>query len=175
MISSNISSSGSSRDACGLSTPKSAGEFHLPEQESVQATCVIGPSGGPEVPINLRPVVKQQALRGLARESERLFGKGSACVSYMFLWDLIQGSQWKGIVTDSHLYVFYDLAHRTNLKQGLMCLLDLASECLNCEQVSICLPRDAPDVKVIASDLYWVGFQLSPGPCDTWMVLTMDL
>jgi len=58
------------------------------------------------------------------------------------------------------LFLFFEHVAGTQLKQGLITLIELASECFGCERLVICLARNAEGLQGLVRDLGWVGFEL---------------
>ncbi|KAK6006858.1 hypothetical protein QM012_005866 [Aureobasidium pullulans] len=116
----------------------------------------------------------------------------NAVREWVEIWEYSAGLQFRGFVTDkngqSTLFVFFDKSViGPDLKNGLMCLLELAgSEDFGCSNLVVCLDRsaDQEDLKDLTRDLGWVGFELttldrwSKGVActsDKWIFLDMEV
>ncbi|KAH0198155.1 hypothetical protein KCU86_g10082, partial [Aureobasidium melanogenum] len=116
----------------------------------------------------------------------------NAVREWVEIWEYSAGLRFRGFVTDkngqSTLFVFFDKSViGPDLKNGLMCLLELAgSEDFGCSNLVVCLDRsaDQEDLKDLTRDLGWVGFELttldrwSKGVActsDKWIFLDMEV
>ncbi|KAH0294043.1 hypothetical protein KCU62_g776, partial [Aureobasidium sp. EXF-3399] len=116
----------------------------------------------------------------------------SAVREWVEIWEYAAGLRFRGFVSDknglSTLFVFFDKSViGPDLKNGLMCLLELAgNDELGCSNLVVCLDRsaDQEDLKDLTRDLGWVGFELttldrwSKGVActsDKWIFLDMEV
>ncbi|KAI9889965.1 MAG: hypothetical protein M1814_004583 [Vezdaea aestivalis] len=93
--------------------------------------------------------------------------KGNGGVQAWFeVWDYASGNRFRGFVLgDATMVVFFeDDIYDRDLKQGLMAILEMASEpAFDCPRLVICLERSRSleEIKKITRDLSWVGFGIS--------------
>ncbi|KAK9464556.1 ornithine decarboxylase antizyme-domain-containing protein [Lipomyces arxii] len=98
----------------------------------------------------------------------------------------IEDNKWIGAVVDNTLLIYFDKSmaeSNMELKEGLVALLDLATECMQCERAVICLDKQLVETPMLIRDLFWVGFELSTCPqglnggalSDAWVAMEMDL
>jgi len=95
----------------------------------------------------------------------------------------IEGYVWTGAVVDKVLLIYFDKSladKKMELKAGLVAVLDLATDSLNCEHAVICLDRQLMDLPTIIRSFYWVGFDLIKVPSgkllsDAWIAMEMNL
>jgi len=91
-------------------------------------------------------------------------------LQYIEVWDYLGSTSFRGFVderelprskqTERTLFLFFDQIQNTPLKHGLMALIELATECFNCDWLVICLERNAAGLQGLVRDLGWVGFEL---------------
>lgn len=88
---------------------------------------------------------------------------------FIEVWDYVGGTCFRGFIADKKLprgriektlFLFFEQVGGTQLKPGLMALIELASECFSCDRLVICLERNAPGLHGLVRDLGWVGFEL---------------
>ncbi|KAK9474077.1 ornithine decarboxylase antizyme-domain-containing protein, partial [Dipodascopsis tothii] len=103
-------------------------------------------------------------------------------VAYIKLYNHIEEQRWIGAVIDQVLVVYVGADAGANrlveMKGSLVALLDLATECLNCDRVVICLDKTVEDFSTVVRNFYWVGFELIPTKrplSDAWVGLEMEL
>lgn len=125
----------------------------------------------------------------LGEGNDYYYGDGNEEEDMRFIevWDYVGGTCFRGFVEDKKLprgrvektlFLFFEAVGGTQLKPGLMALIELASECFACDRLVICLERNAPGLRKISSfpsffdmvpnllidglvrDLGWVGFEL---------------
>ncbi|KAI4718257.1 hypothetical protein E4T48_05575 [Aureobasidium sp. EXF-10727] len=116
----------------------------------------------------------------------------NAVREWVEIWEYAAGLRFRGFVSDknglSTLFVFFDKSViGPDLKNGLMCLLELAgNDDFGCSNLVVCLDRsaDQEDLKDLTRDLGWVGFELttldrwSKGVActsDKWIFLDMEV
>ncbi|KAK9389463.1 ornithine decarboxylase antizyme-domain-containing protein [Lipomyces mesembrius] len=98
----------------------------------------------------------------------------------------IEENVWMGAVADRTLLIYFDKSmadSNMELKAGLVALLDLATECLDCERAVICIDKQLMNLPVLIRNFYWVGFVLLKSPSnvnggslsDAWVAMDMDL
>jgi len=88
---------------------------------------------------------------------------------FIEVWDYIGGTSFRGFIADKQtsrgrlektLFLFFEHVADTQLKHGLMALIELATECFACDRLVICLERNAQGLRGLMRDLGWVGFEL---------------
>ncbi|KAK7207186.1 ornithine decarboxylase antizyme-domain-containing protein [Myxozyma melibiosi] len=80
-----------------------------------------------------------------------------------------ENNVWMGAVVDRTMLIYFDkeMANsRMDLKAGLVAVMDLASELLECERVVICIDRTIMKLHNLVNTFYWVGFELVKCPVD---------
>ncbi|EWC46522.1 hypothetical protein DRE_04245 [Drechslerella stenobrocha 248] len=105
-------------------------------------------------------------VRRLVRRSSELQTRVAA---YLEVFDYIGGSAFRGFVSEKgplnkperSLFLFFDKGvNGTELKSGLVALIDLATECFDCQDLVICLDRETDGLDSLAHNLGWVGLEL---------------
>jgi len=110
---------------------------------------------------------------------------------YVEVWDYAGGARFRGFVAEKDgeraLFVFFDKeVIGKDLKPGVVALLELADNSLDCSQLVVCVDRtaDNDDTEDITRDLGWVGFELmmldawaGQAGCisDRWLFLGMEV
>ncbi|KAF8254014.1 hypothetical protein K440DRAFT_152143 [Wilcoxina mikolae CBS 423.85] len=88
---------------------------------------------------------------------------------FIEVWDYVGGTSFRGFIADKEaprgrvektLFLFFEHVADTQLKHGLMALIELATECFACDRLVICLERNAEGLHGLVRDLGWVGFEL---------------
>lgn len=88
---------------------------------------------------------------------------------FIEVWDYVGGTSFRGFIAEKNLptggvektlFLFFEHVAGTQLKHGLMALIELASECFMCERLVMCLERNAEGLRSLVRDLGWVGFEL---------------
>lgn len=88
---------------------------------------------------------------------------------FIEVWDYVGGTSFRGFIADKELprgnveqtlFLFFRHVAGTQLKHGLMALIELATECFACDRLVICLERDGEGLHGLVRDLGWVGFEL---------------
>ncbi|KAF3919984.1 hypothetical protein AA313_de0210105 [Arthrobotrys entomopaga] len=107
------------------------------------------------------------AVRRLMRRSSELQTRIAA---YLEVFDYVGGSAFRGFVSEKgplnkperSLFLFFDKGvNGTELKSGLVALIDLATECFDCQDLVICLDRDTDGLDSLVHNLGWVGLELA--------------
>jgi len=89
--------------------------------------------------------------------------------AYLEVFDYVGGSAFRGFVSEKgplnrperSLFLFFDKGvNGTELKSGLVALIDLATECFGCQDLVICLDRDNDGLDSLVHNLGWVGLEL---------------
>jgi len=89
--------------------------------------------------------------------------------AYLEVFDYVGGSAFRGFVSEKgslaqperSLFLFFDKGvNGTELKSGLVALIDLATECFDCEDLVICLDRETDGLNSLIHNLGWVGLEL---------------
>jgi len=102
----------------------------------------------------------------LMRRSSELQTRVAA---YLEVFDYVGGSAFRGFVSEKgplnkperSLFLFFDKGvNGTELKSGLVALIDLATECFDCQDLVICLDRDTDGLNSLVHNLGWVGLEL---------------
>jgi len=97
------------------------------------------------------------------------FGKQDEDTQFIEVWDYVGGTSFRGFVADKELsrgriektmFLFFEHVAGTQLKHGLMALIELATECFACDRLVICLERTGEGLPGLIRDLGWVGFEL---------------
>jgi len=85
-------------------------------------------------------------------------------VKYIEVWDYLGGTSFRGFIapgrSEKTLFLFFEHVVGTQLKNGLMALIELATECFSCDRLVICVERNAEGLQGLVRDLGWVGFEL---------------
>ncbi|KAK6542985.1 Oligosaccharide translocation protein rft1 [Orbilia ellipsospora] len=106
-------------------------------------------------------------VRRLMRRSSELQTRIAA---YLEVFDYVGGSAFRGFVSEKgplnkperSLFLFFDKGvNGTELKSGLVALIDLATECFDCQDLVICLDRDTDGLDSLVHNLGWVGLELA--------------
>lgn len=116
----------------------------------------------------------------------KLVSHRSSAVSYIRLQNHIEEQRWIGAVVDGVLVVYvggqYGSSTSENtadMKGSLVALLDLATECLECDRVVIALDKLLPDLSSQIRNFYWVGFEMiklgKSQLSDAWIAMDMQL
>ncbi|KAA8910031.1 ornithine decarboxylase antizyme-domain-containing protein [Sphaerosporella brunnea] len=87
---------------------------------------------------------------------------------FIEVWDYVGGTSFRGFIADKEmrgrvektLFLFFEHVAGTQLKHGLMALIELATECFACDRLVICLERNGEGLHGLVHDLGWVGFEL---------------
>jgi len=92
-------------------------------------------------------------------------GVGGGVLQFIEVWDYVGGASFRGFVEEKSigersLFLFFEHVEGTQLKHGLIALIELASECFSCDRLVICLDRKADGLHSLIRDLGWVGFEL---------------
>ncbi|KAF3923443.1 hypothetical protein ABW21_db0207324 [Orbilia brochopaga] len=105
-------------------------------------------------------------VRRLMRRSSELQTRVAA---YLEVFDYVGGSAFRGFVSEKgplnkperSLFLFFDKGvNGTELKSGLVALIDLATECFDCQDLVICLDRETDGLDSLVHNLGWVGLEL---------------
>ncbi|KAK6359782.1 Oligosaccharide translocation protein rft1 [Orbilia brochopaga] len=125
----------------------------LQQQEIAQANSVA-------------PAGTKGPVRRLMRRSSELQTRVAA---YLEVFDYVGGSAFRGFVSEKgplnkperSLFLFFDKGvNGTELKSGLVALIDLATECFDCQDLVICLDRETDGLDSLVHNLGWVGLEL---------------
>jgi len=85
-------------------------------------------------------------------------------MQFIEVWDYVGGASFRGFIAEKgvekSLFLFFEHVEGTQLKHGLIALIELASECFNCDRLVICLDRKTDRIHSLIRDLGWVGFEL---------------
>lgn len=85
-------------------------------------------------------------------------------MQFIEVWDYVGGASFRGFVAEKgiekSLFLFFEHVEGTQLKHGLIALIELASECFSCDRLVICLDRKTDRIHSLIRDLGWVGFEL---------------
>ncbi|KAK9456512.1 ornithine decarboxylase antizyme-domain-containing protein [Dipodascopsis uninucleata] len=106
-------------------------------------------------------------------------------ITYFKLLD-IEGCSWTGAIVEDTLLLYLDktlVDKRMELKTGLVALLDLATDCLNCQRAVVCVDKQISDLANVTRNFFWVGFEMVRVPSfvnggvlsDAWIAMEMCL
>lgn len=111
--------------------------------------------------------------------------------AWLEIWDYASGCSFRGFVAgkgdEKSLFAFFDSSViQSDLKQGLMALIELAESVFAVSQLVICLDRSVGErhCKAFMKSLRWVGFELITLDMwgngidltsDKWMFLGMEI
>jgi len=119
-----------------------------------------------QMQMNVGPKTKAKRPVRLTRRSSELQTRIAA---YLEVFDYVGGSAFRGFVSEKgplnkperSLFLFFDKGvNGTELKSGLVALIDLATECFGCQDLVICLDRDTDGLNSLVHNLGWVGLEL---------------
>ncbi|KAL7270295.1 Oligosaccharide translocation protein rft1 [Rhizina undulata] len=94
---------------------------------------------------------------------------GNDEMQFIEVWDYVGGGSFRGFIAerplpgnrmDRTIFLFFEQVAGTQLKHGLIALIELATECFNCDTLVICLDRKTEGLHSLIRDLGWVGFEL---------------
>ncbi|KAI5851594.1 ornithine decarboxylase antizyme-domain-containing protein [Morchella snyderi] len=93
---------------------------------------------------------------------------GKSELQFIEVWDYMGGASFRGFVADKvgrgrvekTLFLFFESVEGTQLKHGLIALIELATECFNCDRLVIALDRKTDGIHGLIRDFGWVGFEL---------------
>lgn len=114
-----------------------------------------------------RTQTKGPVRRRMMRRSSELQTRIAA---YLEVFDYVGGSAFRGFVSEKgplnkperSLFLFFDKGvNGTELKSGLVALIDLATECFDCQDLVICLDRETDGLNSLVHNLGWVGLELA--------------
>lgn len=85
---------------------------------------------------------------------------------FLEVWDCVGEASFRGFIyqlgrKDKSLFLFFEQLSNLPSKDGLLALIELASECYECDRLVICLDRQSNDLHALIRDLGWFGFELS--------------
>lgn len=104
--------------------------------------------------------------------------KKATITYFLELWDYVGGCSFRGFIAENppptstpssptdpsdnekSLFLFLKPNQDLELKHGLLALIELATECFQCENLVLAIDREAEGVKDLMKDLGWVGFEL---------------
>jgi len=97
-----------------------------------------------------------------------LYSGGKSEMQFIEVWDYMGGASFRGFVAEKvergrverTLFLFFENVEGTQLKHGLIALIELATECFNCDRLVICLDRKTDGLRNLIRDFGWVGFEL---------------
>jgi oligosaccharide translocation protein RFT1 len=97
-----------------------------------------------------------------------LYSGGKGEMQFIEVWDYMGGASFRGFVAEKvgrgkvekTLFLFFENVEGTQLKHGLIALIELATECFNCDRLVICLDRKTDGLRNLIRDFGWVGFEL---------------
>jgi len=97
----------------------------------------------------------------------------STITHFLELWDYMGGCSFRGFIStlsdpttpntateEKSLFLFLTPHSDLELKHGLLALIELATECFECENLVLAIDRQADGIKELVRDLGWVGFEL---------------
>jgi len=101
--------------------------------------------------------------RTITNRYQSLADKG---MEFIEVWDYIGEASFRGFITQKGanasktLFLFFQELAVLPLKEGLVALIELATDCYNCDQLVLCLDRRTHGLHQLIHDLGWVGFEL---------------
>lgn len=104
-----------------------------------------------------RPTARPKGPVRMIRRSSELQTRVAA---YLEVFDYVGGSAFRGFVSEKgplskperSLFLFFDKGvNGTELKSGLVALIDLATECFDCQDLVICLDRDTDGLSKLSA------------------------
>ncbi|KAK6528074.1 Oligosaccharide translocation protein rft1 [Arthrobotrys megalospora] len=125
------------------------------------------PHTPPTTPPSSPPKGVKTPVRRMMRRSSELQTRVAA---YLEVFDYVGGSAFRGFVSEKgplnkperSLFLFFDKGvNGTELKSGLVALIDLATECFDCQDLVICLDRETDGLDSLVHNLGWVGLELA--------------
>lgn len=89
-------------------------------------------------------------------------------MEFIEVWDYVGEASFRGFIaekqmgnaTEKTLFLFFQELAGLPLKEGLVALIELATDCYNCDRLVICLDRQTHALHQLIRDLGWVGFEL---------------
>jgi len=90
-------------------------------------------------------------------------------MEFIEVWDYVGEASFRGFIaekqvgnaTEKTLFLFFQELAGLPLKEGLVALIELATDCYNCDRLVICLDRQTHNLNQLIHDLGWVGFELN--------------
>jgi len=88
-------------------------------------------------------------------------------MEFIEVWDYVGEASFRGFITEKRgsnasktLFLFFQELGGLPLKDGLVALIELATDCYSCDQLVLCLDRRTHGLHQLIRDLGWVGFEL---------------
>lgn len=89
-------------------------------------------------------------------------------MEFIEVWDYVGEASFRGFIaekqigsdTEKTLFLFFQELAGLPLKEGLVALIELATDCYHCDRLVICLDRQTHALHQLIRDLGWVGFEL---------------
>ncbi|KAK9451293.1 ornithine decarboxylase antizyme-domain-containing protein [Limtongia smithiae] len=97
------------------------------------------------------------------------------------------GHVWTGAVVDKTMLIYIEPSKKVKstgeIKGGLMAVMDLATESLDCERMVICVDKDHAMLTQLLPFFSWVGFEFVQTPAnfnngqlsDAWIAMDIEL
>jgi predicted transcriptional regulator len=100
--------------------------------------------------------------------SNRIHSLTDKGIEFIEVWDYLGEACFRGFIdersvgnsTERTLFLFFQELAGLPLKEGLVALIELATDCYNCDRLVICLDRNTNALPHLIRDLGWVGFEL---------------
>lgn len=111
-------------------------------------------------------------------------GKASSAaaprISYTRLTEFGTNQEWVGFIENNVFHQFVSIprdADWSQLKESVIALLDLASDCLGCTGMILYVDRECAHFQSLLRDFMWVGFTPTTAGLisEKWVMLGMDL
>ncbi|KAG5361239.1 hypothetical protein CJU90_2617 [Yarrowia sp. C11] len=148
-----------------------ASTFSMPSVSSAgtspESPCHVGVSG-----------------KGVAAEvyasSTSAAAAAAASIKYTRLTEFGSNQEWIGFIENNVFHQFVSIprdADWSQLKESVIALLDLASDCLECTGMVLYLDRDCAHFQSLLRDFMWVGFTPKTAGLisEKWVMLGMEL
>jgi oligosaccharide translocation protein RFT1 len=125
-------------------------------------------AGGPDsksVSCMMNSTDIRNATKTNSNRNHSLTDKGT---EFIEVWDYLGEACFRGFIderpngnaTEKTLFLFFQELAGLPLKEGLVALIELATDCYNCDRLVICLDRNTSALHNLIRDLGWVGFEL---------------
>lgn len=104
----------------------------------------------------------------------------AASIKYTRLTEFGSNQEWIGFIENNVFHQFVSLprdADWSQLKESVIALLDLASDCLECTGMVLYVDRECAHFQALLRDFMWVGFTPKTAGfiSEKWVMLGMDL
>ncbi|CAG80583.1 YALI0D04224p [Yarrowia lipolytica CLIB122] len=149
-----------------------ASTFSLPSVSSAGTS--------PESPCSVGVYGKGVAAGPFASSSTSAAAAAAASIKYTRLTEFGSNQEWIGFIENNVFHQFVSIprdADWSQLKESVIALLDLASDCLECTGMVLYLDRECTHFQSLLRDFMWVGFTPKTAGVisEKWVMLGMDL